>query len=252
MSDKKNELSSGMDNPLLSYFISNGGRSIHKWVDYFEIYHRSFSRYRGQEITFVEIGVQNGGGLQMWQNYFGKNAKIIGIDVDENCKSLENEGFEIWIGDQSDPLFWIDFLKKNPNLNVVLDDGGHTMEQQTTSLVSLFPALVDDGIYLCEDTHTSYFPSHGGGIKKDGTFLESVKSLIDEMHAWYHMPLSKIADSYIANNLYSINIFDSIVVLEKRIKNSPLLLARGHDGHIKNPPAMTHVDMRRAFGVPDS
>lgn len=250
--DRLSSFAENESNPLLNYFVSNGGRSIHKWIDYFDVYHRSFAKYRGKPITFVEIGIQNGGSLQMWRNYFGENAKIIGVDVDQNCKNLEQEGFEIWIGDQSDPKFWNEFLQKNPSLDIVLDDGGHTMEQQTNSLVSLFPALVNGGTYLCEDTHTSYFPSHGGGLRRESTFIEAVKSLIDEMHAWYHAPLSKIPESYIANNLYSVSFFDSIVVLEKRLKNQPLLLARGQEGHINNPLAMTHVEIRRAFGVSDT
>jgi len=57
--------------------------------------------------------------------------------------------------------------------------------------------------------------------------------------------------SYMANHLYSICVFDSIVVMEKRRKNPPIVFSRGHDGHIQNPSAMTHVEMRRMFGVPD-
>lgn len=238
-------------NPLLGYFMSNCDRSMHKWVDYFDVYHRAFEKYRGKPITFLEIGVQNGGDLHMLRKYFGDQAKIIGVDVDPNCKNLEKEGFEIWIGDQADPDFWADFSKKNPTLDVVLDDGGHTMEQQINSLIALFPTLSNGGTYLCEDTHTSYFPAHGGGLNSESTFLEAIKSMIDDMHAWYHAPLSTIDKSYLANHLYSIGIFDSIVVLEKRKKNPPMVLARGHDGHIKNPPVMSHIEMRRAFGVPD-
>jgi hypothetical protein len=238
-------------NPLLQDFIANGGRSIHKWVDYFEVYHRAFAPYRGMDITFLEIGVQNGGSLQMWRRYFGPKARIIGMDVDPNCKALEKDGFEIWIGDQADPAFWNTFCEANPRLDVVLDDGGHTMNQQITTFNALFPALRERGCYLCEDTHTSYFPAHGGGLRRPGTFLEYVKSMVDEMHDWYHQPLATLDSAYIANYLYSISVYDSIVVMEKRRKNAPLILARGHDGHIKNPPAMSHVEMRRAFGVPD-
>jgi hypothetical protein len=239
------------NNPLLSAFIANGGRCIHKWVDYFEIYHRAFERYRNKPITFVEIGVQNGGSTQMWREYFGPQAKIIGVDIDPACKALEAEGFEIWIGDQGDPKFWSGFLKEHPNLDIVLDDGGHTMRQQIVTFGSLFPALNERGTYLCEDTSTSYFPKHGGGLKKEGTFHEMVKNLIDDMHAWWHSPLSAIPDNYIANHLYSLCVYDSVVVMEKRKKNAPLVLARGNNGHKANPPAMTHVDMRRAFGVKD-
>ena len=238
-------------NPLLQYFISNGSRCIHKWVDYFEVYHRAFSRFRGRDVTFLEIGVQNGGDLHMWRNYLGPQARIIGIDIDQNCKALEKEGFEIWIGDQADPNFWKSFCEANPSIDVVLDDGGHTMSQQITSFNFLFPLLRDNGCYLCEDTHTSYFPAHGGGLGRPDTFLEYIKCLIDDMHAWYHEPLASLDNSYVANNMYSLCVYDSIVVMEKRRKNPPLILARGHDGHIKNPPAMSHVEMRRAFGVPD-
>lgn len=238
-------------NPLLQDFIANGGRIIHKWVDYFEVYHRAFSRFRGMEITFLEIGVQNGGSIHMWRRYFGPKARIIGVDVDQNCKALEKDGFEIWIGDQADPNFWKSFCEANPNIDVVLDDGGHTMIQQITTFNSLFPILHDNGCYLCEDTHTSYFPAHGGGLRRLGTFHEYVKGLIDDMHAWYHEPLVGLDSSFMAHHLYSLCIYDSIVVMEKRRKNPPLILARGHDGHIKDLPPMTHVEMRRQNGVPD-
>jgi hypothetical protein len=236
---------------LLDDFISNSSNSVLKWLGYFDIYHRMFQKYRGQPITFVEIGVQNGGSTKMWSRYFGPSAKIIGVDVDPNCKALEEDGFEIWIGDQADPEFWQEFTKKHPVIDIVLDDGGHTMLQQISTFNALFPVLSDGGVYLCEDTHTSYFPFHGGGLRKPGTFHEYVKVLIDEMHAWYSAPLDELSEAYIAHNLYSISIFDSIVALEKRLKNPPLALARGYDGHIQNPSVLTHIDMRRAYGVPD-
>ena len=238
-------------NPLLDYFIANGGPSIHKWIDYFEIYHRSFSRYRSLPITFVEVGVQNGGSARMWRDYFGPNARIIGIDIDPNCMALQEDGFEIWIGDQADPDFWQEFVQAVPSLDIVLDDGGHTMRQQIVTLQTLFPLLNNGGTYLCEDTHTSYFPKFGGGRGRPETFLEHVKSLIDDIHAFHHLPLSDIENSYMANNLHSISVFDSIVVLERRTKNPPVVLARGREGHISNPPAMTHIDVRRACGYPD-
>jgi hypothetical protein len=207
-------------NPLLDYFVSNNERAIHKWIDYFDVYHRFFQSYRGLSINFCEIGVQNGGSTQMWKNYFGDQAKIIGVDIDNNCKLLEKEGVEIWIGDQADPAFWQGFKQKHLNLDIVLDDGGHTMQQQITTFVELFPILNDGGLFLCEDTHTSYFPRYGGGKGKPDTFHEFVKNLMDEMHAWYHAPLSKMAEQYFAQHIYSISIFDSIIVIEKKTQKS--------------------------------
>ena len=240
-------------NPLLCYFMRNSGRLIHKWVDYFDVYHRTFERFRGKPIKFLEIGVQNGGSAHMWRDYFGPQATIIGVDVDPRCKALEAEGFEIWTGDQADPRFWEGFREKHPQLDVVLDDGGHAMVQQIVSFEGLFDAVSDGGVYLVEDTHSSYLPGLGGGVNKPGTFHELVKALIDDMHAWYHAPLAELSTAaYMAKNLYAISVFDSIVVLEKRKRNPPLALARGYQGHQGIPPAMSFLDIRRSYKVPDA
>ncbi len=238
------------DNPLLAYFVRNGGNIIHKWVDYFEVYHRFFARYRGQPITFLEIGVQNGGSTRMWRDYFGPEAHIIGVDIDPACTALSEEGFEIWIGDQADPEFWRGFLAEHPQLDVVLDDGGHTMAQQIATFEALFPALSEGGTFLCEDTHTSYVPSFGGGLGADGTFLEYVKNLIDEMHGWYHDASDEPGPDSRARQLYSLSIFDSMVAIEKRRRNPPMTLAFGYGGHVETPRQMDYRAVRAWAEVP--
>jgi len=241
------------DNPLLTYFMANSGRAIHKWLDYFDVYHRTFAKFRGRPIKFLEIGVQNGGSMHMWRNYFGPHAQIIGVDIDPRCAALRSEGFDIWIGDQGDPQFWLGFLAKRQGIDVVLDDGGHTMAQQIGTFEALFPALRDGGVYLCEDTHTSYFPSHGGCIRAPGTFIEYIKDLIDDMHGWWHQPLSSLRGDCMARQLYSLSVYDSMVVMEKRRKNPPLSLSGGAQTIVQPPPprCMDHLDLRRALGVPD-
>ena len=58
-------------NDLRRYFDNNSGRVIHKWEHYFEIYDRHFNSFRNKEIVILEIGIFQGGSLQMWKNYFG-------------------------------------------------------------------------------------------------------------------------------------------------------------------------------------
>ena len=77
---------------LFDYFSSNKGRLIYKWMHYFEIYERHFTQFRNREIKFLEIGVFHGGSLQMWKNYFGPKAQIVGVDINPFCKSYEEEG----------------------------------------------------------------------------------------------------------------------------------------------------------------
>ena len=63
-------------NDLEKYFRQNDKRLIHKWAHYFDVYDRHFSKYRNKEIVVLEIGVSQGGSLQMWRNYFGTDAQI--------------------------------------------------------------------------------------------------------------------------------------------------------------------------------
>ena len=53
-----------MTNDLQRYFESNSGNRIHKWMHYFDIYERHFSRFRGTDVHLLEIGVAHGGKYQ--------------------------------------------------------------------------------------------------------------------------------------------------------------------------------------------
>ena len=66
-----------------------------KYKKYFDIYNQLFKKFTGKKITIVEIGILNGGSLFMWRKYFGKKARIIGIDLNSKTKQLEKYGFEI-------------------------------------------------------------------------------------------------------------------------------------------------------------
>jgi hypothetical protein len=86
---------------------------------YFQIYEELFNQYVGKEITFVEVGVLHGGSLLMWRKYFGPQARIIGVDLDPKAKELEDKGFEIFIGSQSDSNFWKNFYSQVGNIDIL-------------------------------------------------------------------------------------------------------------------------------------
>ena len=89
----------------------------------------------------------------MWRDYFGPNARIFGVDINEACKACEKDGIRIFIGDQEDPAFWAEFKENVEHLDVVIDDGGHTAEQQRVTFDQLLPHLRRGGVYCCEDIH---------------------------------------------------------------------------------------------------
>jgi hypothetical protein len=157
-------------NPLQAYFDSHiEGRGIWKWKHYFEIYHRHFAKFRGREVHVLEIGVFSGGSLEMWKHYFGPKCRIYGVDIQEACRSYEDDSVKIFIGDQSDPNFWTHFKKEVPFLDIVIDDGGHQFHQQRPTLDELLPHLRPGGVYLCEDLHGSKnkFGGYIGGLSRN-------------------------------------------------------------------------------------
>jgi hypothetical protein len=214
LGSKDEESAKGGD--LLHYFLTNEKREIHKWLHSFEIYERHFSRFRNSEVTVVEIGVAQGGSLQMWKDYFGPRARIVGIDIDERCKDLEEDQIEIFIGDQADREFLSRFKKAVPKIDILIDDGGHHMHQQITSFEELFPHISEDGVYVCEDLLTSYNPHFGGGWRAEGTFIEMSKGLVDQLNAWWSHERERFDVDWFTRSAYSMHYYDSVLVIEKR------------------------------------
>ena len=70
-------------NDLYAFFVQGRNqRRIDKWHHYFEVYERHLARLRSANPTVLEIGVQQGGSMEMWRQYFGGSARIFGIDID--------------------------------------------------------------------------------------------------------------------------------------------------------------------------
>lgn len=214
-------------NDLEKFFFINEHRDLSKWLHYFEIYDRHFSKYRNKDITIVEIGVFNGGSLQMWKDYFGDKCKIIGIDIDPRCKEFEEEQINILIGSQEDPIFLKDLKTKVPKIDILIDDGGHTMNQQIMTFESLFSHISEDGVYLCEDLHTSYWENYGGGYKKENSYIEYSKNFIDYINAW-HSRDNNLKVNDFTKSADSLHYYDSVLVIEKRKMYEPNNLYKGN------------------------
>lgn len=211
------------DNDLWKFYINRKHRCIDKWLHYFAVYDKWFKDFRGKDIVFVEIGVQNGGSVQMWKDYFGKNVKIIGIDIDERCKQFEDEQVSIEIGSQEDIEFWDKFKEKYPKVDILLDDGGHSMKQQIVTFKCMFQHIQEGGIYMCEDTHTSYMdsaPQYNDSDFNDtqNNYMGFAKTFVDMINAPHSF--GKIPITYESLNMGGVHFYESIVVIEKEKQNS--------------------------------
>jgi hypothetical protein len=205
-------------NELEDFFFHKSPKlEIFKAHHYFDIYDRHFRKFMGRKPRILEIGVRKGGSLEMWRHYFGGECEIFGVDVNEDCRNVEKhlKGVKIFIGDQEDRTFWRNFKNETPTLDIIIDDGGHKMQQQIVTFEELYGHMSSDGVYLCEDIGTSYFAAYGGGLERQGTFIEFSKTLIDKLNAWHWQERNTGDYSTFVKQTNSLHFYDNVVVIER-------------------------------------
>jgi cephalosporin hydroxylase len=206
-------------------FYEHNGRLIHKWHHYLWAYDEMLEPYKagspaGGALKFLEIGVSEGGSLELWRKYFGPDARIFGIDINPKCASLDRPELPVRIGSQGSPEFLNRVVAEMGGVDVVLDDGSHLGRHQLVSFSALFPLLPDGGLYIVEDTHTSYWKEWEGAFRRPDTMVETGKSLVDDIHGWYHSG-KPIVYGRAKEEIGSITFYDSIVAIKKRKRGIP-------------------------------
>ena len=184
---------------------------------YCEIYEAILGDKRKEVLTVVEIGTWEGRSLRMWADWF-ENAHLYGFDLPTPmlpCETFHGVDFAnprvaLLKGDQAnrDDLKRLVDATGSP-IDIFIDDGGHTMEQQQVTLGYIFPYLADGGIYVCEDLYTCYHKSANGTdwnpTKTPWTTLGIFEAILTG-NPWdsdFMLPAEK---QYLMGNLYDIII----------------------------------------------
>ena len=181
----------------------------------------------------------------MWKKFF-TNGEINGIDINPDCKKLEDESIRIHIGSQNDK----NFLKKISNnigaLDIIIDDGGHTMEQQLNSFKILFPILKDGGIYIVEDIESSYQNMYGGGVKRSGTFIEFSKNIIDYINA-NHSDFKTLKVNWYSKNIEYVHFYNNVVVFKIKVIDKFPINFRNNDNFPLHTSKRSKVSKLKLF-----
>ena len=203
---------------------------IDKLEHYLPLYEFWMGKFVGKSPKILEIGVNFGGSAQLWRDFFGEGTQVVGVDADtSNARNKDADYMTLVHGDQGSEDFWDDFLTNYFDFDIIIDDGSHENSHQILTLVKTFNSLKDGGIYLCEDTHTSYYPNgirvSNGGYKNPDSFIEYSKNIIDvlhEEHTRFAIGFGDFDGPKIPQNLLDvfrktrgIHFYDSMVFIEK-------------------------------------
>jgi cephalosporin hydroxylase len=198
---------------LLEYFLNNKGKSIHKWKNYFPVYEKHFSPWKDKSPKILEIGVDNGGSVEMWQAYFGSSATIVGIDINPKCAEHAQAGIEIRIGDQSDPKFLQQLVDEFGMFDIIIDDGSHRSDHIKASFDFLYSKVKENGCYFIEDLHMTYSKDFGDSMKNSNSFINYSKSLVDYLTADHER--CPLEPNSFTRDTFCISFYDSIIVFDK-------------------------------------
>ena len=221
-SDTTSSIASGT---LRRMFIEHEGYACDKLEHYLPIYEALFSRFtaRGQPIRLLQIGVQNGGSLQVWSKYLPEGSTIVGIDINPACIQLQMEpNVSIRIGDATDPVA-LEHMLEDAKFDVIIDDGSHHSHHVIATFEDCFKRLGTAGIYIIEDLHCSYVRSRGGGFHHPGTAVEWLKALIDALNVDHFESDAATALDIagmqsmreLGSQIAQITFFDSMAIVKK-------------------------------------
>jgi len=166
---------------LTEIFSEHEGKVVDKWTSYVPEYERLFAPLRGKPIALLEIGVENGGSLEIWDKYFFRATAIVGCDIDAACQILRFSSANIHIvtGDASSRECARQIALIASDFDVVIDDGSHKAKDVIASFARYFPRLKRGGIYIIEDLHCSYWIEHQGGLANPYSAVSFAKTLTD-------------------------------------------------------------------------
>jgi hypothetical protein len=129
------------------------GPGLHKWKHYITYYDRKVSPLLVRDLRILEIGVQSGGSLRMWESVTTPETRIVGIDINPKCLEFSSVKSTVCIGSQVDREFLKGIVNQYGPFDIIVDDGSHWPEHQRLSLEYLFDSVACGGVYIIEDVH---------------------------------------------------------------------------------------------------
>lgn len=195
-----------LDELAIKYGTDKGPRHHNYTPTYFSY----FEKMRNEPLKILEIGVHKGSSLMMWQDFF-VSSSIYGIDKGDTS-FLNKDRIKTFKGDQTNTDFLLKVHKEVGPFDIIIDDGSHIVDHQITTFQFLFECLTHGGIYVIEDTSTSYWDEFINKSKPQ-TCIQFLKDRIDDIHFHgYKYNNTKIANrDVLVNKKPNCNIFERYI-----------------------------------------
>jgi hypothetical protein len=225
---------------LLQYCLQqNQGKTIDRWSFYIKVYDQMFNGFRAASVRLLEIGIQNGGSLEVWAKYFDGATALVGCDINPACADLryDDPRVHVVVGDANSDEAAAQIAAISPSFDIVIDDGSHHSSDIIRSFARYFPKLSENGLFVAEDLHCSYWAEYEGGLFEPWSSISFFKRLADIVnYEHWGVPhnrsvvLQSFNDRYgvalkeeTLAEIHSVQFLNSICVVRKRAHSDNIL-----------------------------
>ncbi len=215
---------------LRSCYREHRGKTSDKWSNYLAEYDRLLAPLRRHPVRLLEIGIQNGGSLEIWKEYFPQAEKLVGCDIDPECARLhyDDPRIAVVIGHADTEESEKKITAHAPEFDCIIDDGSHISGEIIGAFYRYFRYLRQGGVYIVEDLHCSYWQEFEGGLFHPFSAIAFFKRLIDVVNHDF-WGTGKTADALLENfsrfrgtdcrplpmDISSVEFINSICVIRK-------------------------------------
>jgi hypothetical protein len=213
----------GSNLKALALFYGTDKWGGHRYAQHYE---EHLSPLKRRRLNILEIGVggsddpkAGGASLRMWRTFF-PYSRIYGLDIHD--KSVHDERrIKTFRGSQVDETFLGKVVQEIGDIHLIIDDGSHHNEHVLQTFAFLFPKLQKNGIYVIEDTQTSYWPDQGGSsldLNRPDTTMGFLKMLVDGLnYAEFDKPAYN--PTYYDKYITAMHFYHNIVFVQKGLNN---------------------------------
>jgi len=227
---------------LKKLYARHTGKVSDKWSSYLDEYERIFLEYRKKTVRILEIGVQNGGSLEIWSQYFASAQKIVGCDINPTCAELkfDDPRIAVVIGNANSDKAQKAIITHSKAFDIIIEDGSHLSGDIVKSFARYFSHLENGGVFIAEDLHCSYWQNFEGGLYYPFsaiTFFKRLADIINGEHWGIEKDPSEILHGFFSKygfsisekdlqSIHSVQFFNSMCVVRKEKPEHNRLNAR--------------------------
>ena len=251
-------------NNLINLYNNHTGKISDRWFAYINQYDKIFKPFRDLPVKLLEIGVQNGGSLEIWNQYFPNAIHIVGCDINPKCQELsyDDPKIKVVVGDISTNETTLKIKEITDKWDIVIDDGSHHSRHIIDAFTRFFPKISDGGMFIAEDLHCSYWQEFEGGLADPFSSISFFKRLADIIN-FEHWGIALERAKYLSSfqihynctineksleQIHSVEFLNSQCIIRKQIAKENFLgtrlIAGLHEQVTKDWPKMHNTKLK--------